>query len=1145
MRKTLLLIFLCVTFLGAKTYQLGITPNAWQMIGINGYHTNSASQFGFVGNGFYATIRDTNDSADVMTYDRNSSDSLNTVATPDTGDVTLSTLGVQILDGVLPALTGVKVNFRFKEKNTTAYLHTMYLTSSSTKAKPNIKIEFQSDYEGEEFYLDIGDGNTYKATFSSVYTFDNPQRLLINSTKEYVNISEIVDMNLSDNDIATLDGFDVGGAFHTPLSNYPDANLTMLKWNSDNEQWDVYRSGSSSNDFTKVQAGQAYWIKLNVKENIKPGLIVGEGSINGSTTYDTLVAKKWNMLAFNDASLIDNSSAVFVDATAYSGSGLAIRRSVYINDVIKVPSTICDNDVNVSAYINNAAAVIDSNGSAHWNIRAYPAIYPANGIVLVSDENIELNATTGTKSLFKSIAGEDLNTSIYQSLYTTTPNASYTMITTQQLNEYMLAVKINEEALLNLPNDGTRKGRLEAAYVQQNSFNIDISAKNTLTDIAVQIGLDMSNNLFADGYAGAALIDTNMDGNGDTILIASTDRFLLKDGTFSKVYEYASSGAAASTYISSSGTVTTFNTVANDIAATVSNINAIEASTGVKAYVVNNAANLLMITSDTNRDISILENATRSQFNILVYENNDTVKGAILDLYRIPDLASGPILSPSEGNNSNWTINASDITAGTFSVGVPQSIVCMTEDLKYMSQQTDDYTIDSPAYDLAEVPILPDGLMIENIYGSELQSGYIHWMNSDMTIDPQLYNNSDNFNVQKIDRTKGYWVYLAANSSNTISISNLSFSGSVEQNFDNNFSYTKYAVGSVSNFFDKSLSARIDVDNVSTSSQVYRAELVIDGKKNTLVREGTSTLFSGNINSFETDGLEVRDYPALNRAMQFRIYDGLNNRFTYDITTFNTTRPEVPTVGHLHYPATHVDYLTINVSSGSVIKIFDGNISDYAPLQSNNLIISSSGLQTYGTSNNYIYNPASNPDIFFGTPSRPFYDIRIVVANSDNLWSDMRRVFYAPVYKGSHILQDDDVIRTDYDSFPVAYVTTGDSYYDWEDGNGQIDSGVQLKVDDNDTVANTTKLSMSYKPKNVTIDTSVPYTAYLSDNNATNGQLGVITYASEYQGSVFYIYHQVDQKLYYGIFPGSGVNDTNSTMYVLTQIDSDQTFIKP
>ncbi|MDQ1341214.1 MAG: putative cell-wall-anchored protein SasA motif [Campylobacterota bacterium] len=1138
-----LFLFIFLSFLSAKTYQQRIIPNAWQLIGVNGFHKNINSQFGFVGDGSYATLKDTNDSDDNTTYDRTSTNTINTVATPDTGDVTKSTLGIKILKNITPSLSEIQINFKYNVKDDAKYLNTMYLSSSMTKSKPNIKIEYQSDYEGEEFYIDIADGNTYKGTFSSASTYDNPQVLLMNSTKEYTKISDIFDMNISDNDITDLDNFDVTGAQMSLLSAFPDANLTIFKWNSGDQIWSVYRSDSSVNDFLELEAGQAYWVKIDSEDSIAPGMILGEGKILSSATYDSLADRKWNMLSFNDSYLIDNSSAIFIDENAYNTSGLAIRRSIFINDIIKVPTNISNSNIKVSAYINNYAQVLDMNGTSHWSIRAYPASYPSNGIVLVSDENIEVNATAATQNLFKSIANDDLTTSFYQSLTQMDANADYTMLTSQQLDEYMLALKINKEALLDLPNNGKRKGKLEVTYVGKSAFDIDISAENNIADIALAIEIEMTNNLTIDGIAGVVAFDSDFDGVGDSVILSATDRFLVKDATFAKTYQFSSSGVAETAYISSGVSLVTFSTAAN-IDTTVANINAIEASTKVSAYVVDKNNSLLMITSDTYRDISILEAANSSQFNIDFYENNNSTKGAVRDIFRIKDLASAPIFDFSEGNVTNWTIAEASITSGANFEGVPQSTLCLSEDLKYMAFQTDDYTIDSPAYDLAELSAPSDGLVIESIFSGVLQDNYIQWQNSDLTMDPQLYNNSDNFNLQKLDRTKGYWVYLATKTANPISISGVSISGGVEQNFDNNFTYAKYEVGEVSNFFDKALSVTVNGLDTSTSGNVYRAEFIIDGKKNALNREGISTVFTSNLNSFETDGLFVREYPSLNKAMQVRVYDGLNNRYTYDISTFNAIKPEVPTVGHLLHPTTNVDYLTISVSGGSTIKIFDGNISDYSAHHNINLIVSSDELSTYA--GDYIFNPASSDEVMYATASKPYYDFRVIVANDDDLWSNMRRVFYAPVHKGTHILADTDVVRTDYDSEPVAFNTTGTSHYDWVDGNGDpIDSGVQLRVDDNDTTSNNTNLVMAYYPRNVTIDSSVPATAYLSDDNATVGQLGIITYAPDYVGDVFYIYHSVDEKLYYGVFPASGANDTNATMYPLNLIDSEQSFTKP
>ncbi len=1134
-------IFLFLAFfsvINAKTYQVEITPNVWQLVGVNGFHKDSSSQVGFISNGSYATLKDTNDTDDNMTYDRNSSNALNTISTPDTGDVTLSTLGIKILNGVYPKLSAVQINYQYKLKDDALSLYTMYVTSAGTRAKPNIKIEYQSDYEGEPFYISTGDGNTYVGTFSSASTYDKPQLLTLNAVKSYTKITEIFDMNLSDNNLSGLDTFDPGGSEMTKLSAYPDTNLTIFSWSSADQQWNFYRSGSGVSDFTEMEAGRGYWVKLNTNKNTTPGMILGEGGIQGSSTFQSMTDRRWNLLSFDDSYLVDNSSAIFVDSTAYNTSGISIRRGIFHHDIITVPTSICNSDINVSAYINNAIQIMDSNGSSHWNLRAYPATYPASGILLMSDENIDVNATTATINLYKTVGDSTLTTSFFPSLTSETPSTTYTMLTTQQIDEYMLAVKINRDLLLDLPNDGLRKGKLEVGYIDGNTFSIDISAEATFSDIAAAISTDMLANVPNSGDAGAVAIDTDFDGTEDTVVIASTARFTLKDATFVRTYEFLSNGTATMAYVYSDNGFNAFTSVAGDLASTVANINLKEPLSGVSGYVIDGTNDRFMLVSDSFREFNIIEGEADNQYNIISYDNNATVFGAVREVFTIPQLSAGPLFTFSEGNVTNWTIDAASLTSGAVTIGVPKSVSPINDNLNYMAQQVDDFTVDSPAYDLADLD-----LTVENVYGGQLQGGYIYWQSSDLTMDPSIYNKSENFSLHKMNRNRGYWAYLATKAASTISIDSISYSGSIDHFMDNNFTYAKNATGSVSNYFDQTMTVNVDGLDAATSSSVYRAELIIDGKKNALVRQGASSLFVSNLNSFESDGIEVREYPALNKTMQIRVYDGFNNRETFDITNFNTTKPGTPTVAHLIHPTSHIDYLTISLSSGSVIKIFDGNISDYSGYQENNLLVSSDTLTQY--SGKYVYNPASNTDVGYGTVGKPYYDLRVIIANSDDLWSDMRRVFWAPVYKGTHILSDDDTPFTDYDSSPVAYSVLGDNPYDWVDGNNDpIDSGVQLRTDDNDTLVDTT-LTMAYKPKNVTIDTSIPYTAYLSDNNATDGQLGIITYASEYQGTVFYIYHKENDKLYYGVFPGNGVNDTNATMYPLTEIDTDQTFSKP
>jgi len=119
MKKIYLILSIFVILLNARTYQLQVIPNYWQMIGINGFHKNTDSQIGFISNGTYATIKDTADSDDNTTWDRNSTDSIN--GESNSGDVTKSTLGIKILDDAYPYISSIQINYKYKTKDDTKY----------------------------------------------------------------------------------------------------------------------------------------------------------------------------------------------------------------------------------------------------------------------------------------------------------------------------------------------------------------------------------------------------------------------------------------------------------------------------------------------------------------------------------------------------------------------------------------------------------------------------------------------------------------------------------------------------------------------------------------------------------------------------------------------------------------------------------------------------------------------------------------------------------------------------------------------------------------------------------------------------------------------------------------------------------------
>ena len=334
----------------------------------------------------------------------------------------------------------------------------VYVDTGDGNTTPDIRIKYQADYEGETFYLELnGSDYVYRGTFDSAATYENPQALVNLSgyggyAEENLSIDYVFDRNITNNPGAP--GVSGSKSKYTYSSNHDDIGssdtLRIYYYDAVNSTWKTYikKNGSViSEDFTALEKGKGYWVKYEASnEHNDSGLILGDTGIQPSDYSASELTEGWNMLSFNDSSLI-----------ATGGTGMVVE----FNSSVSPDFTILDSegtdsiDVNVTyetnvsviskitQQINKQIAQAKAYGtlSKNFNIVAIPvgdnaggdATKDTNKIVLLSDKKFRLkDSGSGTvksattlygQALYvpskgkKTSTGNDVNTTAVESVY--------------------------------------------------------------------------------------------------------------------------------------------------------------------------------------------------------------------------------------------------------------------------------------------------------------------------------------------------------------------------------------------------------------------------------------------------------------------------------------------------------------------------------------------------------------------------------------------------------------------------------------------------------------------------------------------------------------------------------------------------------
>jgi len=511
----------------------------WKFIGVNGGFIETASDI-TVPSDYSGTITETLDDNASTTNGTNGTNS-------STGTGVIGFTVIDHISGTSEFSSAVLnyngSNHTYSSSATIPEMY-VYVNTGDSNTTPDIRVKFQGDYEGETFYLTLG-SNIYSGTFLSGATYDNAQELTVyfeqaasTASDGNLSVDYVFDRNISNNPskpgVRGSANDYYYSSYHNDLNGTDD--LRIYTYNAVNQSWETYvnKSGTVINsDFTSLEKGKGYWVKSTpYNTNNDGGLILGDTGITSSDYNASSLKAGWNMLSFNDTSLIATGSTGMIvelgimadnNYTKFTITDTGETESFDFNSTYYMSLTTDTNKTKIVQQFNKQFAQAQAYGtlSKEFNVRAYSNGLTDANIILISDKKFRITDNGNNYSVgnvtslsgntlyvpslgIKANANADINTTAVESVY----------------GEYALGLRIPSEVADLSDNE-----------LLQTRGTIDLNGSVIpfrTTTAAIKTSVDVN--------ATPILIDTDFNGIADTILVVGTQNFYVRDQLFSKTY---------------------------------------------------------------------------------------------------------------------------------------------------------------------------------------------------------------------------------------------------------------------------------------------------------------------------------------------------------------------------------------------------------------------------------------------------------------------------------------------------------------------------------------------------------------------------------------------------------------------------------
>ncbi len=1055
--------------------QIAVANDRWQLIGINSIYVEGLIPPIWGANGFILDNDINADGNPSYAYKQ-------TVKTGaeefEEGNATIGLLGIRnafsptgATELILGATVAIeKTDFNDYVPNRPRFR--MYLAGRDNA--PAIRIDYQSDLEGQELKVRFGSEDLYyKAYFDKDNTYSNPQALsiytlTIDNTINDVEIIDMVDNNLSDNNISKLLSNELDGELNSSFFTAGgvggrEANITVYGF-SDDGAWEIYDSrNTNTNKITKFSTGRGYWIKMtneHYSDTSKHGIVVGDGGVS-SDRYNS-VGNGWNLLSFNDSDIRYSPTAMFLPAPAL-GTNINIAYKFNINSF----TIAWTNPLDFSRNVNWISERLRTTEGSVMKLRAYPArksidgVTMTDGVAIISDDKFETSLTTAT-----SLAGMPLTDLPYSALRGT------------YYGEFMLAARIgdlngsdiNETFRVNMPLYNPRE-------ISITDLNISDLAQraNLMREGFIEAGNHPDTSI-RDANSSVYLIDLDMDGTIETNLFASTSRFSIFDNTYTKVFSNISNGSFV------------IKGIINEKANRISDINDLKSYTEVSYIDLGNSQ--FAISSSKVQDLDLLESSGYTIFKdnpkIIDEGNRTKAQGAIGKVYTHKNILSSTLII----DNYDGTLDAGE--------GIVNEATPFFIDLQGSPMWAPDFPNGGPINTFANFDKEITGILTMDSYN--VGGGEDFWSITDVTKDPGTwFETRDSQQLFNIKKEKGYWLNIKNLLLNSLSIGqDVVYQKSSTPHFDNTITVVSgQNISPVTNHINHEFS--IIVNGIDpTKNDSYNVSATIAGQNYPLRSVGSR--FSLRINDWDMNLKESIEGVSSPDVIILDIFDGLGNKLKNSDTPISFAKPQRPTISW--DSSGDLEITSVNPYEIHISPILDTDPDASIGLKNANNLQSIKSIGWANTEGNYTI-------------------VRVVAKNqTTNFYSDAQPVHYAPL-KSGHILNVED--NRDSDVIPYSYISNGILKI-----NGiESDSGMELtNLTDN-------RILMSYYPNEREGAQSLASfggttTMYLKIGTDV---IGYITYIPTYHNKIFYIYYE--NNLYQGIFKEDNTHSYESNAYDL------------
>ena len=559
---------------------------------------------------------------------------------------------------------------------------TMYIDSSDDSASaPTFAFTYKASLENHVLEYSVNGGQTYQVTISSANTFNNPQVgtlttggtnntgiPLINLLNDDTEKNTVVDYNFKNNPpISSSYSANLVTDATTPgnrdVIGNTGATLRMYTYDAVNKKWDIFDAGNTatSNDFTTITAGKAYWGKLDNDGDVtaanttgEGGLVLGNPSLTTADYTNAKLADGWNLIAFDGVNSEIRHATTGLLVTLAADANLTITDSSGVQAVPVNLVGLTTKNARARA-INVALESARLNGSVPYtfDFRAFPA-EAADQLALVSNKRFSVSDTDS------GAAGTSVTTLTGAKPLLTDSKFAQSTEAVTELNTTRISSAYGEYAMVVKPliSGAARVAGVSTIEIKKNTDTaaVRVDIQSAVAATATEINSETTNIT-------ATAIDIDLNATAaalsDHILIASTEPFAIRENTFTRVYlvdktDKTSNGTIVISGVGSNPTSSSITLTEQQTASQHATAINTAAVTDVKASGDANEYLYIMTNKEAASKFQVAETTLGVDLLTISSVTTDDAQGAIDDIYSLSYLAKKSLTGSIE-------INASEI----------------------------------------------------------------------------------------------------------------------------------------------------------------------------------------------------------------------------------------------------------------------------------------------------------------------------------------------------------------------------------------------------------------------------------------------------------------------------------------------------